>query len=439
MNANRLAPAARHFLLPLAAALLALLLPAPLPAQESCTTAECHGALLARPTVHAAAEACDSCHTEVSTPHPQRGAKTFALTQEVPALCGDCHDAFGGKAHVHSPVADGMCTDCHDPHSSAQPRLLAVPLGELCAGCHGEQTAELPHGPVAAGDCTACHDPHESAEPALLAAAEDEVCFGCHVDLAGMAQSKGLHAAVDAGCSSCHDAHGTSRPDLLVEEGQALCFQCHDDVGAVVQQATVPHAPLQSAKGCASCHSPHASEQASLLLAPQREGCLGCHQGVVDRGMTTLHGPLRDGSCVACHQPHGAGHPSLLAAAFPAGPYAPYAEAEFALCFQCHDADLARFADTRFATGFRDGERNLHFVHVNDPQKGRSCKLCHAPHGADNPALIARSVPFGRWNLPLGFVETETGGSCAPGCHRPYGYDREHAVGGAPPAPARTQ
>jgi predicted CXXCH cytochrome family protein len=103
----------------------------------------------------------------------------------------------------------------------------------------------------------------------------------------------------------------------------------------------------------------------------------------------------------------------------------PYTDTEFSLCFDCHDRDLLRYADTSFATNFRDGERNLHFLHVNDPQKGRSCTLCHAIHGADNPTLIAASVPFGQWQLPLKFVKTATGGSCSPGCHKPYAYDRE--------------
>jgi hypothetical protein len=40
--------------------------------------------------------------------------------------------------------------------------------------------------------------------------------------------------------------------------------------------------------------------------------------------------------------------------------------------------------------------------------------------------LIADSVPFGKWSLPLKFVKTETGGSCAPGCHKPQSYDRKN-------------
>jgi len=144
---------------------------------------------------------------------------------------------------------------------------------------------------------------------------------------------------------------------------------------------------------------------------------------------STAHGLLiADGKCTPCHDPHGATRPKLLRAEFPVDPYVPYTTAEFALCFQCHKRDLLQYPDTSFATGFRDGERNLHFLHVNDPQKGRSCVLCHAVHGSSNARLVAQSVPFGEWQLPLRFVKTATGGSCAPGCHKPQAYDREKPV-----------
>jgi predicted CXXCH cytochrome family protein len=407
-------------------------------AQQSCTAAGCHDALLARPYVHAAADgdACDSCHQSTATPHPQKGTKTFALTQQPPALCADCHDAAGTKKHVHPPLAEGDCTTCHDPHASSEAKLLTEPLGELCGLCHGDvAAAPLLHGPVAAGDCTSCHAAHESDAPKLLVEAGDGVCFDCHSDMEGLAKQKVVHAAVEAGCTSCHQPHGAAHPKLLAEEGGALCFQCHGDVEAAVAKATVPHAPLGSAQACASCHTPHAGEHAKLLPASERDTCLGCHAGVIDERMTTLHAPIRDGSCTACHAPHGGDNAKLLAGRFPAKPYVAYSEGEYELCFQCHDADLAKFPDTAFATGFRDGERNLHYVHVN-AEKGRSCSMCHDLHGSDNPSLIASSVPFGQWRLPLRFTKTETGGGCSPGCHRPYGYDRKSPVKGGPPAAA---
>jgi len=79
--------------------------------------------------------------------------------------------------------------------------------------------------------------------------------------------------------------------------------------------------------------------------------------------------------------------------------------------------------ETDEATGFRNGERNLHWVHVNKKTKGRTCRTCHEVHASKRPRLVAESVPFGKrgWRLPLNFEKTETGGSCQPGCHRAYG------------------
>jgi len=62
---------------------------------------------------------------------------------------------------------------------------------------------------------------------------------------------------------------------------------------------------------------------------------------------------------------------------------------------------------------------------VNNKQKGRSCRLCHNVHGSAGPKLIPDTVVFGKWNLPLKFIKTDTGGGCSPGCHKQVFYDRK--------------
>jgi predicted CXXCH cytochrome family protein len=404
----------------------------------NCTTAQCHGPLVSKKTVHPAADDCTTCHQSTGEAHPQKGKKTFKLTDAEPALCTTCHDAPGQKKVVHPPAKEG-CTTCHDPHSSDQPKLLADTQSGLCGTCHSEKTeAAFLHGPVSAGDCTACHNPHESDNKKLLVADGDKVCFSCHGDLEKMLQKKDVHPAVEAGCTSCHDPHGNKHRYMFAEEVPALCFTCHSDIGDTVEKATTPHKPVQSEKACITCHSPHASDNDKLLLASERDTCTGCHKDILNKRMTTLHGPIKEGHCTACHNPHGGQNPRLLAKPFPATPYVAYGDQEYALCFSCHNPDLAKFPDTSFATNFRDGDRNLHFVHVNDKVKGRSCRMCHDLHGADNEKLIATSVRFGTWDLPLHYVKTENGGGCSPGCHRPYSYDRKspgHITTPAKPAP----
>jgi predicted CXXCH cytochrome family protein len=403
-------------------------------AQESCATAPCHGKLTKGKVVHPVAESCDTCHQSVASPHPQKGKHTFKLAAPQAELCASCHEPFK-KANVHAPVKEGTCTTCHDPHSSSEPKLLSAPAKELCVTCHSDHVEfKVVHGPVSAGECTICHTPHESASKALLTKEGAAICYDCHVDIQELMKKKNVHAAIEGGCTSCHNPHGSVNAKLLSENGAALCYSCHSAIGETVEKAKVIHAPLKTEKGCASCHSPHAADQAKLLAQPEKETCVGCHKAILTTSMTFLHKPIAEGKCTPCHDPHGSPNPKLLVKSFPAEPYVPYTDKEFELCFGCHNRDLLRYPDTSFATGFRDGERNLHFLHVNNKQKGRSCKLCHSVHGADNPKLIAEKVLFGSWNLPLKFVKSENGGSCAPGCHRPQKYERKAAATKTEPA-----
>jgi len=94
------------------------------------------------------------------------------------------------------------------------------------------------------------------------------------------------------------------------------------------------------------------------------------------------------------------------------------------LCFSCHDKAIVQDPETTKLTNFRNGEINLHFKHVNKPEKGRTCRACHETHASNHPKHIRESVPFGTWELPVNYQKTETGGSCAPGCHKLKKYDR---------------
>ncbi len=307
-------------------------------------------------------------------------------------VTAQCHATLLTKTNVHPP--SDSCDSCHESVAAPHPQ-------------NGAKTFEL------------------TSEP-------PELCFACH-DAFG--EKGDVHPPVKEGmCTTCHDPHASNEPKLLAQPVKDLCTACHDDISEKVEKAPVVHAAVKGEKGCASCHSPHASDNPKLLLNPEKETCLGCHKTIVTQAMTVLHGPIKDGKCTACHDPHGGPNAKLLVQEFPQGPYAPYTDQEYALCFSCHKRDLVQSRDTSSATGFRDGERNLHFVHVNKAPKGRSCVLCHAVHGGTSPKLIADSVAFGTWSLPLKFAKTETGGSCAPGCHKPQSYDRQRP-GKKPEAP----
>jgi hypothetical protein len=77
-------------------------------------------------------------------------------------------------------------------------------------------------------------------------------------------------------------------------------------------------------------------------------------------------------------------------------------------------------------------------VHVNRDKKGRTCRACHETHASSKAKHIRESVPFGSggWMLPIKFEKLESGGSCSPGCHTPYSYDRDNPIQYGAPAQA---
>jgi len=105
----------------------------------------------------------------------------------------------------------------------------------------------------------------------------------------------------------------------------------------------------------------------------------------------------------------------------------PYQRGAYALCFSCHDNKLVEERRTTAATQFRNGDKNLHSVHVMRDAKGRSCAACHDMHVGVRQNLVHDDVDFGShgWRLPIGFTMTPTGGSCAKTCHTERRYDRE--------------
>jgi predicted CXXCH cytochrome family protein len=393
---------------------------------QSCVTSRCHAELSKLRNTHPVLQSCEKCHKEVGTPHPQKAEKTFKLVHEVPELCYGCHTPFGKKRYLHSPVKNGTCLSCHNPHGSDEPKLLVQKTKDLCTTCHADKmNFKYMHGPASMGDCSICHKPHESDTKALTVKDGADLCLICHLDIQTEMKKKVVHPALLNGCSSCHNPHGSSHKKLLAAEGEKLCFQCHPQISEKIAKSKVVHTPIKSEKGCASCHSPHASNGEKLLSKKGEDLCLDCHKNIVKRNMTTLHGPINNGTCTSCHDPHGSEYEEILVKEFPADLYLPYNEGRYSLCFSCHNSDAFRYPDTSFATGFRDGDKNLHYLHVSDKEKGRNCKLCHRLHGSSLPKLIAGSVKFGKWDLPLNFVKTDTGGSCLPGCHKKYSYDRK--------------
>lgn len=411
-----------------------------------CVTAECHPGIKDHAILHAPinVNACDACHT-LSDP----ATHTFTPTRAREEQCLFCHTVdLTDMPVVHEPVAAGDCVACHDPHGGAGKTLLrGGKYIDLCRSCHesvGEAKAVV-HGPAAAGACGACHEPHASKNRQLLSVDGRELCLRCHVNT-GIAIDtlRDVHEPAEGDCLMCHDPHASDHEAALKKDPRLLCTECHTQIQHTIETATTAHAAVTTDRSCLNCHTGHASDHANLLQQDTMQLCFECHnrkitltdgteianmKEIIEKG-TSLHGPIAEHDCAACHEIHGGGHRRLLTAEYPTEFYLPFAESEYSLCFNCHDRNLVLLEKTDTVTGFRNGEENLHFVHVNKDEKGRSCRVCHDAHASDQANHIRDSIPFGpkNWPLPIRYQASENGGGCAAGCHEALKYSRTDPV-----------
>lgn len=405
----------------------------------TCTTSGCHAEQLNFQFLHGptAVSACDACHE-----YTDAAAHMFSLKRQGKDLCTFCHidKAAAQGEFTHAPFAKGDCTGCHNPHGSRVRKMLKAdtPSG-LCASCHKDILKGTHAHKPAAEDCTQCHKAHSSSHEHLLSMTPRELCLSCHTDVAtSLTTLAHPHKPAQDDCLKCHTPHASDNIRILTKPLKELCISCHEKMEQVVEGATHPHGALTDERSCANCHSPHASDHVKQLVSDPISACLSCHNKpiVVDATRTVpaanelavdefhKHGPINDGKCIACHEVHGGSHDKLLIAPYETDFYQKYSDNTYALCFKCHDRALVTTATTQDKTGFRDGTRNLHTVHVNATDHGRSCRACHTVHASRHETMIADSVTFGQWNLPINYKKTPAGGSCAPGCHKPQTYER---------------
>ena len=270
----------------------------------------------------------------------------------------------------------------------------------------------------------------------------------CHAEIQTAATpGTHIHAAMDQGCTKCHDPHGSAFRYQLRSQAPDLCMTCHKEkFDPIMQGPKVVHAAINEPGGCTTCHEPHSSGLPSLQRDSQPQVCLSCHDEHLKTAsgaaspltnMSDLlaqnpdhHGPIRQGACTTCHNPHAGERFRLLLEDYPAVFYAPFKPENFALCFKCHIPDLVVSPSGQGLTNFRNGDKNLHFLHVNQA-KGRTCRACHEVHASKRPFHIREAVPFGTsgWELEINYQQSGEGGSCAPACHKPRDYSRS---GGTP-------
>jgi predicted CXXCH cytochrome family protein len=412
-------------------------IPQDLSKYPSCSTSDCHPDMAKGRYVHGpvAVLQCTVCHQQSNPSRHQFLADHAATT------CSSCHE-LNLRDLVHQPVLDGNCLACHDPHHSEVPFLLKTSSeAQACGQCH-EQSQGLDkkfvHGPVAVGACSLCHDPHSSYYSNLLNKQGTDACLNCHTAFEQhLRGSQFWHRPVSEDCSHCHDAHASDHPYQLKDEPRTMCLDCHQAKRSEIESATNFHAALTTQEGCSNCHRTHASRFPKLLDQPVIDVCLQCHDrpqvrpdgsvvaavGDELENSRFLHGPIREGDCTSCHNPHGSKNFRMLHEEYPQQFYAPFDIATYNLCFRCHESRVFTAPTTTTLTRFRNGDVNLHYLHVNKSTKGRTCRACHKSHASNLPQHMAEKVPFGGWEIPINYKDLPTGGSCAPGCHAPKSYD----------------
>ncbi len=421
-----------------------------------CVTKECHAEVKDYKVLHGPVNvnACDACHKVVDVRQ-----HTFVLARQKKALCTFCHTMDIKDAPVvHKPLQEGDCLPCHNPHGGVTTKFIRVVgtggMNDLCKQCHKDVigTKTHVHGPVAAGACDACHLPHVAKYPKLLVAPGRELCLMCHKEMGEQMKTMPVtHKPVkDGECTQCHDPHASDYAMQIKAPPAQLCTSCHehDAIKKTATESKYKHTCVMEGQACLNCHTSHGGQLAKLLKASPVELCLKCHAVAVkepasEGGGTVAsvaeiadpklvkHGPVKDGMCSGCHNVHGSDVQRLLVKAYPPTFYAPYQEDRYALCFSCHDAKMVKSAKLEGVEGgltnFRNGDVNLHYLHVNRADRGRTCRACHEVHTSENALLIRQSVPYGQWELPINFKKTATGGSCARGairCSRTIGTRR---------------
>lgn len=336
-------------------------------------------------------------------------------------------------------------------------RAVAAEDKVACTDCHEDkQNAKFVHNPAAEGECTACHEPEpshleEGGPGGMKTNRTASACSQCHDN---MAAGSTVHPALEmeGECIQCHNPHGSSVDKFLVKPLNSLCQECHDPVPAEAASGS-QHLAVTDGKGCLNCHNPHSSNQAALLTASPKTLCLGCHDreitaqegDKIDRVMNIkekldmpyVHEAAKeDDGCTTCHAPHGSKYKKLLTASFPENNYyKPSADTDkkiFELCFTCHDQAMLNKDISATDTGFRNDtlqngkvvRKNLHRFHVLNAVQGRSCNICHDPHGATQPHNLRSKWTMKTFEPTLLFESRTDGGECLKSCHRPKTYHR---------------
>ncbi len=312
------------------------------------------------------------------------GVTAAADEAAADSTCYKCHkelQAIFSKGTVHEPVSEGDCSSCHEEHGDKNSLVLTDEVPQLCYNCHDEYKGETKHEPVAEGSCLDCHNVHRSDYDGLLVKVPSVLCQDCHDAPAGASVHE---PAADGSCLDCHTAHDSPEAGLLTKDSASLCAECHE--GSDHSKGNNPHEPVAG------------------------------------------------GECSECHKPHQSDRKFLLAADYSQERYLAYSDKAYTLCYNCHEKTPFEDKTASDQTEFRNGEVNLHHLHVagrDEKNKygitvkkdGMTCLGCHLTHGTSQAKLIRENLECGAtFCYTMNYRKFEGGGTCVVGCHKPKVY-----------------
>jgi predicted CXXCH cytochrome family protein len=321
---------------------------------------------------------------------------------------------------------------------------FASALDCTTSSCHSEiKHFKKIHGPNKVNGCVVCHKISQNSEAVasgnlpkrhpqiskLLPKDINSTCLLCHDDKSGVGFAV-IHKVIsEKSCISCHNPHGSNNKFLLkFEKTSDLCFSCHKDF--TDQEHGGHRSVIIDNKSCFNCHESHFSHEKNLLKTNVSQLCFQCHNKVIEKsnGISVSnikikmdlslhkHKPFEEGKCQSCHKPHGNGVPAFLVKT--------YTKSDHQLCFECHKNIDTEDHNTE-ATRFRNGDENLHFLHLKSVKKTLNCQTCHEIHASEQDSLIRTFGEFNIWKLPIQYRKTIDGGTCLTACHKDKTYSRK--------------
>ncbi len=361
---------------------------------------------------------CLDCHT---SGHGSDNLKLVGTTITAPdntshtvvftALSGPNSFADGDA------VYDGICEVCHTQtayHRGDPGGNHAHNAATDCTQCHGHEDGFAPVG----GDCLSCHNRPQPAGVGYRRqivensgdGGGDFVLTSHHVD-----DGSGSQVVTASDCTVCHDQ---SQHQGF---GDGVSVLLNDPAGgaSVLYNGTTP--TLQPF--CTGCHLAAPGQPFSdgrSTPVPVGDWASSTHDG---------HGIV----CADCHQNgHGSDWPHLLADRFDDNDNNQYNEADYALCWNCHDANQIVYQNNAFA--------DLHKKHVEGERA--PCLICHSPHGPTDAGEPMVTFQYGidrgmdiqfinGYDVSTSFWISGNRGYCYIKCHgkdhKPKDYDRSQA------------